>query len=86
MAGVNQIFSLADDVARYVKACGKRSFLECKPLQGKINIEKLINTCIIINIFHSLSVFFHSFLEKHHKAGSKQNHYQKQRWQQRFSI
>lgn len=27
MAGVNQIFSLADDVAKYVKSCGKRSIL-----------------------------------------------------------
>ena len=41
MAGVNQVFSLADDVARYVKACGKRSILECKPLQGKINPKGL---------------------------------------------
>ena len=41
MAGVNQVFSLADDVARYLRACGKRSILECKPLQGKINIEGL---------------------------------------------
>ena len=32
MAGVSQVFSLADDVARYVKACGKRSILECKPI------------------------------------------------------
>lgn len=41
MAGVNQVFSLADDVARYVKACGKRSILECKPMQGKINPKEL---------------------------------------------
>ena len=41
MAGVNQVFSLADDVARYVKACGKRSILECKPLQEKINPKGL---------------------------------------------
>ncbi len=41
MAGVNQVFSLADDVTRYVKACGKRSLLETKPLQGKVNIEGL---------------------------------------------
>lgn len=41
MAGVNQIFSLADDVARYVKACGKTSVLQTKPLQGKINTESL---------------------------------------------
>ena len=41
MAIVNQVFSLADDVARYVKACGKRSILECKPLQGKINPKDL---------------------------------------------
>ena len=36
MAGVNQVFNFvgkyADDVARYVKACGKRSILECKPI------------------------------------------------------
>ena len=32
MAGVNQIFSLADDVARYVKACGKTSVLQTKPI------------------------------------------------------
>ena len=31
----------SDDVARYVKACGKRSILECKPLQGKINPKEL---------------------------------------------
>lgn len=41
MAGVNQVFSLADDIARYVKACGKRSILETKPLQGKINPKEL---------------------------------------------
>ena len=41
MAGVSQVFSLADDVARYVKACGKRSILECKPLQRKINPKDL---------------------------------------------
>jgi len=41
MAGVNQVFNLADDVARYVKACGKRSLLECKLLQGKINPKEL---------------------------------------------
>jgi len=41
MAGVNQVFNLADDFARYVKACGKRSILECKPLQGKINPKDL---------------------------------------------
>ncbi len=41
MAGVSQVFSLADDVARYVKACGKRSVLECKPLQEKIDIKGL---------------------------------------------
>lgn len=31
----------SDDVARYVKACGKKSIFECKPLQGKINPEEL---------------------------------------------
>lgn len=41
MAGVNQVFSLADDVVRYVKACGKRSVLETKPLMRKVNIEGL---------------------------------------------
>ena len=41
MAGVNQVFSLADVVARYVKACGKRSILQTKPLQGKINPKEL---------------------------------------------
>ena len=41
MAGVNQVFSLADDVARYVKACGKRSILECKPLRCKIKPKEL---------------------------------------------
>ena len=41
MAGINQVFSLADDLARYVKACGKSSVLQTKPLQGKINIEGL---------------------------------------------
>ena len=41
MAGVNQVFSLADDVARYLKACGKRSILETKPLQAKINPKEL---------------------------------------------
>ena len=33
MAGVNQVFSLADDVARYVKACGKTSVLQTKPIK-----------------------------------------------------
>ena len=42
MAGVNQIFSLADDIARYVKACGKRSILECKPLTGKLDASKMM--------------------------------------------
>ena len=32
MAGVNQVFSLADDVARYLKACGKSSVLQTKPV------------------------------------------------------
>ena len=32
MAGINQVFSLADDVARYVKACGKTSVLQTKPI------------------------------------------------------
>ena len=32
MAGVNQIFSLADDVARYVKACGRSCVLQTKPI------------------------------------------------------
>lgn len=41
MAVANQVFSLADDVARYVEACGKRSILECKPMQGKIDIKSL---------------------------------------------
>ena len=41
MAGVNQVFSLADDVARYVKACGKRSLLETSPLKGKLNLNGL---------------------------------------------
>jgi len=45
MVPINQIvskgFSLADDVARYVKACGKRSILETRPLQAKINIDCL---------------------------------------------
>lgn len=35
MAGVNQVFSLADDVAKYLKTCGKSSVLQTKPLQGK---------------------------------------------------
>lgn len=38
---VNKGISLAEDVARYVKACGKRSILETKPLQAKININGL---------------------------------------------
>ena len=42
MAVVNQVFSFADDVARYVKACGKRSILECKPHLGKLEPGKLI--------------------------------------------
>ena len=41
MAGVTKVFSLVDDVARYVKAYGKRSILECKPLQGKINPKEM---------------------------------------------
>ena len=32
MAGVNQVISLADDVARYLKACGKSSVLQTKPV------------------------------------------------------
>lgn len=32
MAGINQVFSLADDIARYAKACGKRSVLQTKPI------------------------------------------------------
>jgi len=32
MAGVNKVFSLADDVARYLKACGKTSVLQTKPV------------------------------------------------------
>lgn len=32
MAGVNQVFSLADDVAGYLKACGKSSVLQTKPV------------------------------------------------------
>ena len=32
MAGVNQVFSLADDVARYLKACEKSSVLQTKPV------------------------------------------------------
>ena len=34
MAGVNQVFSLADDIARYVKACGRSSVLQTKPIKG----------------------------------------------------
>ena len=32
MAVVNQVFSLADDVAKYLKACGKSSVLQTKPV------------------------------------------------------
>ena len=32
MAGVNQVFSFADDVVRYLKACGKSSILQTKPV------------------------------------------------------
>lgn len=32
MAGLNQMFSLADDVARYLRACGKSSILQTKPV------------------------------------------------------
>lgn len=35
------VTTTSDDVAKYVKACGKRSVLECKPLQGKINPQGL---------------------------------------------
>lgn len=35
MAGVNQVFSLADDVARYLKACGRSSVLQTKPVNPK---------------------------------------------------
>ena len=41
MAGLNQVLSFSDDLARYLKACGKRSILETKPLQGNINIKGL---------------------------------------------
>lgn len=41
MVGVNQVFSLADNVANHIRVCGKRSILEIKPLQGRINIEGL---------------------------------------------
>ena len=32
MARVNQIFSLVDEVARYVNACGKSNVLQTKPI------------------------------------------------------
>lgn len=32
MAGVNQIFNLADDVAKYVKSCGRSCVLQTKPI------------------------------------------------------
>lgn len=35
MAGVNQVFSLADDVAKYLKACGKTSVPPVDPCQLK---------------------------------------------------
>ena len=41
MAGVNQVFSLADDVARYVKACGKKSILQTKPFRKNTNPKEL---------------------------------------------
>lgn len=45
MAGISQIvtkgISLADDAARYAKACGKRSILECKFVQNKIDKKSL---------------------------------------------
>lgn len=39
MPGVNQIFSLAGNAARYVRACRKRSILECKPLTGNLDVS-----------------------------------------------
>ena len=51
MAGVNQVFSLADDVARYLRACGKRSILEIKPPKNndliglKIAEDSIFDTC-----------------------------------------
>ena len=41
MVGVNQVFSLADNVANHIRVYGKRSILEIKPLQGRIDIEGL---------------------------------------------
>ena len=34
MTGVSQVFSLADDIAKYVKICGKKSILETKPINS----------------------------------------------------
>ena len=32
MAGLNSVLSLSDDVARYLKACGKSGVLQTKPV------------------------------------------------------
>ena len=49
MAPINQVInkgiSLADDVARYVKTCGKKSVLETKPFKGVINSKELGYIC-----------------------------------------
>lgn len=42
---INKSTNLADNVARYVKACAKRSVLEIKPLQAKINSKELGYIC-----------------------------------------
>ena len=41
MGKYDLVTNLFESTAKYVKACGKRSILECKPLQGKINPKEL---------------------------------------------
>lgn len=42
MTGKNRIFSLTDNTTRYLKACGKRSILETKPLKYNVNIRRAL--------------------------------------------
>ena len=51
MAGVNQLLSLADDIARAARLCGKRSILEIKPPKNndliglKFAEDSIFDTC-----------------------------------------
>ena len=47
MAGLNSVLSLSDDLARYLKACGKSSVLQTKPVNpSQLNGLKLANNTL----------------------------------------